>query len=126
MTAIERLEKELSQRVVVFKYRKSDGSVRQAVGTTLQALIPAFTSKKEVLAKQIIEVAKDAILGYDEFIESADTAPLHSSLRKLSELLDEMCPKKMSGREVPPDSLLYYDFTSKGWRSFKKDCLIQD
>lgn len=100
----------LQQTVVPFIYRKKDGSLRFAVGTTNPGLVP-------VSSEQIAKLSRIASLVED----SAPTQGAVEMLEAIKQILGESSSPKKS--TVSPDYQVYYDF-EKGWRQFHKNNVV--
>lgn len=99
--------------ITIFEFTKSDGSIRKAIGTLKQDLIPIDSKLHEEyksLLKTVLEETEDPDLGVtDETFES----------------IESLFKEKEKKERKPNETIqTYYDFESKGWRSFKKESLI--
>ncbi len=63
LTSDAKLEKKLSTGIVAFTYRKTDGSIRYAAGTTDLSLVPAVNQPKAPF------VTGKATIAYYDFIK---------------------------------------------------------
>lgn len=103
----EQFEQLMHEEVVPFVYEKSDGTLRHAIGTRCELLIPPSAEKFELYERTLKDIHE---------IGSAD-----HQLETLNEFFPE---KKKAPRNQNPDRVNYYDFNAPGWRNFNKEKFV--
>lgn len=105
-------EEALIAGICVFEFKKADDSVRRAIGTINGDFIP---------------VDKNIFLEYESTLktvleESENEEPITDITYDQIESM--FVEKEKKERKQNLEIQRYYDFESKGWRSFKKSSLI--
>ena len=99
----------LSNKIVVFSYRKVDGTIRDAIGTLRPELLPArFTTEQSQMMFDVLEGIIEHRLQDTE---------------RVQKLVDAARPKQGQGK-TQPEEQLYWDLVAAGWRKLKFDQLI--
>ena len=120
----------LRERAVAFSFKKADGSIREAIGTTSTKLIPKYTEAIGTTSTKFIP--KYTELDILCLIESATMASHRLSagedytdaLEHLNNALVPFLPKKESTRTPNPTIVTFFDLACMEWRSCKAENIL--
>jgi hypothetical protein len=102
----------LPKGLVHFQYIKADGTHRFAFGTTKPELIPSKLVSK---ADSMFEMLRDVVTAEDI---NSDVAT------RITELMDEIKAGHKPAKDHGANTIIYYDFEARGFRSFTPENLL--
>lgn len=123
---ISELKNNLKKSIVVFKFKKADGTVRKTRGTCLQEVINEFVPPYDVfkdpklikLEKNIVDIIikEHGYSDVNEYANENDVDVVNSNDDEFYFFL----PKKKK-HKVSDGVLMYFDLDKEQFRSFKKE-----
>jgi hypothetical protein len=124
MKSVQQVLKErLEQGVVVFVYRKVDGGLRAAYGTTKATIIPTMPNAKVEKLKQAFKATMATLneaVGNENKVDEVAIIALNRTLQ------DDFTPKPAKEAKPKAENLItYYDLESADWRSFRAEGLVK-
>lgn len=126
---VGKLQKSLSTGPTHFVYRKSDGTMRSAIGTTSADHFPQKTAKgfNEFMdaAEKFIErsnAAQDDATGVVGSPKAEFDAMVQTRLDFIGAYLDKAIAQTERKKNV--EQVNYFDLGIREWRSFKRDMLV--
>lgn len=126
LTKAEELINQLEGGIVVFNYKKSDGTLRRAVGTRRNDLIPRFQEEK---VQELVEASMNMAGNLQRMKDNPemfekDPEPFWAGVEIFNSAIEPFHPREKGAYTPNEDWINYYDFEAKGWRKCKKDNII--
>lgn len=116
------LQQRMQNGVVGFTYRKVDGGLRAAYGTTKESIVPIMANAKIEKLKQAFDATMATL---NEAVNGSDELDVMAVIRLNKDLQDSFAPKPTKEPKAKAENLItYYDIESADWRSFRGENLI--
>lgn len=115
MEKSEQLKQKLQNGVAHFTFRKKNGDLREAFGTTNGNIVPKYDVKA---VENLITESRDFLVGFGTgtLIKGDDD--------KLTNALKPFAPKEGTARKMPDNIITFFDIEKQAWRSCAAETLI--
>jgi len=125
-TSLEEFQKKLETGVVLFCYRRVDGSLRKAIGTICSKILPDVKLNNRADAFECIEKVLSEMdslsegVGIKENLYKDTIDKLEGIVAKVN--YDDEVKEKQRNKNT--DLITYFDLEAFAWRSFNKNNLL--